>query len=131
MYSDPIADYLTRIRNAAKAGHSAVVMPASRMKEEMSRVLKETGFIRDYRRVSGEPQPSLTVFLKYGRDKRCAINSIRRKSRPGLRCYVGVEQLPRVLNGLGVAILSTSRGVMTNQEAGKLRVGGEVLCEVY
>lgn len=130
MYTDPIADYLTRIRNAAKARHVSVTMPFSKLKGEMSRVLKASGFIRDYRVEEAAQQHALTVFLKYKADKRCVIAFIKRISTPGLRRYVGRQNLPRVMNGLGIAILSTSRGVMTNKQASDLNVGGEVLCEV-
>ena len=130
MYTDPIADYLTRIRNAAKARHVAVSMPYSRLKEQISRVLRDSNFIRGYRVEEADPQRVLTLLLKYKRDKQSVISSIRRVSTPGLRHYVGVQDMPRVLNGLGIAVLSTSRGVVTGKEAIRLNVGGEVLCEV-
>ena len=133
MYTDPIADYLTRIRNAITAGHRIVDLPASRLKVAVSAVLKEKGFIRDYR-VQKEkyPQGLLQIALKYDPEtKQNAIVSLQRISKPGLRKYVSRKELPRVLNGLGIAILSTSKGVISDKDARRAKVGGEVLCHVY
>jgi small subunit ribosomal protein S8 len=131
--TDPIADLLTRIRNAIMAGHKVVEIPASNLKQEIARILFEKGYILGYKIVDGEGSiKSLKIALKYNaRSKKPAIKSIQRISRPGLRRYVGVEDMPRVLNGLGVAILSTSKGLMTDKEARKEKIGGEVLCYVY
>jgi small subunit ribosomal protein S8 len=131
--TDPIADLLTRIRNALMAGHKVVEAPASNLKKEIARILFEKGYILSYKIVDGEgPVKTLKIALKYNsKNKKPAIKSIQRISRPGLRKYVGVEDMPRVLNGLGVAILSTSKGLMTDKEARKEKIGGEVLCYVY
>ncbi len=131
--TDPIADLLTRIRNAIMAGHKVVEAPASNLKKEVARILFEKGYILGYKVVEGEGvQATLKIALKYNpKSKKSAIKSIQRVSRPGLRKYVGAEEMPRVLNGLGVAILSTSRGLMTDKEARKENIGGEVLCYVY
>jgi small subunit ribosomal protein S8 len=131
--TDPIADLLTRIRNAAMAGHKVVEAPASGTKTEIARILFEKGYILSYKVVEGDnPQGILKIALKYNpRNKKPAIKSIRRVSRPGLRHYKGSDDLPRVLNGLGIAIISTSRGLMTDKEARKENIGGEVLCYVY
>jgi small subunit ribosomal protein S8 len=129
--TDPVADLLTRIRNAAKEGHEKLEVPASRLKANVVRVLKEEGFIRNFRlhRESGHPQ--IRVYLKFDESGRSVIQGIRRSSRPGLRRYVGHSEIPRPLGGAGVAILSTSKGVMTGQRARLDRVGGELLCEVW
>jgi len=131
--TDPIADLLTRIRNAIMAGHKVVEAPASNLKKEIARILFEKGYILGYKVVEEEnSHPVLKIALKYNaRSKQSAIKSIERISRPGLRKYVGAEEMPRVLNGLGVAILSTSKGLMTDKEAKKENIGGEVLCYVY
>jgi small subunit ribosomal protein S8 len=131
--TDPIADLLTRIRNAIMAGHKVVEAPASNLKKEVARILFEKGYILGYKVVEGEGvQDTLKIALKYSpKSKKPAIKSIQRVSRPGLRKYVGAEEMPRVLNGLGVAILSTSKGLMTDKEARKENIGGEVLCYVY
>jgi len=131
--TDPIADLLTRIRNAILAGHKVVEAPASNLKKEIARILFEKGYILSYKLVEGEGKvKTLKIALKYNpKNKKPAIKSIQRASRPGLRQYVGVDEMPRVLNGLGVAILSTSRGLMTDKEAKKENIGGEVLCYVY
>ena len=131
--TDPIADLLTRIRNAIMAGHKVVEAPASNLKKEIARILFEKGYILSYKVVEGNgPQGVLKIALKYNaRNKKPAIKEIQRASRPGLRQYAGTEELPRVLNGLGVAIISTSRGLMTDKEARKEKIGGEVLCYVY
>ncbi len=131
--TDPIADLLTRIRNALMAGHKVVEAPASNLKKEIARILFEKGYILSYKLIEGENgQGTLKIALKYNpRSKQPAIKSIQRASRPGLRKYSGADELPRVLNGLGIAIISTSRGLMTDKEARKENVGGEVLCYVY
>ncbi len=130
MMTDPIADMLTRLRNAAKANHAETTLPASKLKTALAEILKQEGFIDDFRLEDGMPQ-SLTIRLKYGRDRRPAFLGIRRASRPGRRFYVGHRDIPRVQNGMGVAILSTSVGIMTDRDARHKRVGGEVLCEVW
>jgi small subunit ribosomal protein S8 len=131
--TDPIADLLTRIRNAIMAGHKVVEAPASNLKKEVARILFEKGYILSYKVVDGENSMGiLKIALKYNsKSKKPAIKKIQRASRPGLRLYVGVDEMPRVLNGLGVAIISTSRGLMTDKEAKKENIGGEVLCYVY
>ena len=130
MMTDPIADMLTRIRNAAQAQHEHTVLPSSNLKAQLAEILKQEGFIDDYR-VEDGVQKSLTIFLKYGRDRQSAFVGMRRSSRPGRRFYVGHHDIPRVQNGMGVAILSTSAGIMTDRDARNKRVGGEVLCEVW
>lgn len=130
--TDPIADYLTRIRNAVMANHKVVDIPASNIKKDMTRILFEKGYILNYKFEEEGPQGNIKIALKYNRDtKTNAIKSLERISRPGLRKYVDNAHLPRVLNGLGVAIISTSQGVMTDKEARSLNIGGEVLCYVY
>ncbi len=131
--TDPIADYLTRLRNAIQAGHRVVEIPSSRIKQEITKVLFDKGYILNYKFENvDECRATIKVALKYDlAQKNNAIKSLKRVSRPGLRRYVGYRDLPRVLNGLGIAILSTSRGVMTDKEARELKVGGEVLCYVY
>jgi small subunit ribosomal protein S8 len=131
--TDPIADLLTRIRNAIMAGHKVVEAPASNLKKEVARILFEKGFILSYKVVEGDgPQGVLKIALKYNlKSKKPAIKEIQRVSRPGLRQYVGFDEMPRVLNGLGIAIISTSRGLMTDKEAKREKIGGEVLCYVY
>ena len=130
--TDPIADLLTRIRNAIMAGHKVVEAPASNLKKEVARILHEKGYILSYKVTEEGKQGTLKIALKYNlRSKQPAIKSIRRVSRPGLRQYAGVEDMPRVLNGLGIAIISTSKGLMTDKEARKENIGGEVLCYVY
>lgn len=131
--TDPIADLLTRIRNAIMAGHKVVEAPASNLKKEIARILFEKGYILSYKVTEEEgKQGTLKIALKYNlRSKQPAIKGIRRISRPGLRQYTGVEDMPRVLNGLGIAIISTSKGLMTDKEAKKENIGGEVLCYVY
>jgi small subunit ribosomal protein S8 len=132
MYSDPISDYLTRIRNAAKANHKVVEIPASNLKKEITKILFDKGYILNFKFVEDEKQGIIKIALKYDQlTKKPAITSIQRASRPGLRRYNGAKQLPRVLNGLGIAILSTSKGVITDKEAKKLNVGGEVICYVH
>ena len=131
--TDPIADLLTRIRNAIMAGHKVVEAPASNLKKEIARILFEKGYILSYKVVEGETvQGVLKIALKYNsKSKLPAIKEIQRASRPGLRKYTGVDEMPRVLNGLGIAIISTSKGLMTDKEAKKEKIGGEVLCYVY
>lgn len=131
--TDPIADYLTRLRNAIHAGHRVVEVPSSKMKREITKILFEQGYILNYKFEEGStPQGTIKIALKYDPiDKVCAIKGLKRVSRPGLRQYTGYKDMPRVLNGLGIAILSTSHGVMTNKEAKDQKVGGEVLCYVY
>lgn len=133
MNTDPIADYLTRIRNAIKARHRIVEIPASKLKREITRVLHEKGYIQNFKFDSeASVQGIIKIALKYNPEtKESAIMHIQRVSKPGLRKYVTSDKLPRVLNGLGIAIMSTSSGVMTDKEAKKLNVGGEVLCYVY
>ena len=131
--TDPIADLLTRIRNAIMAGHKVVEAPASNLKKEIARILFEKGYILSYKVVDGKnAQGKLKIALKYNpKSKQPAIKALQRISRPGLRHYAGVDDLPRVLNGLGIAIISTSKGLMTDKEARKEKIGGEVLCYVY
>lgn len=132
MYSDPIADYLTRVRNAQMAKHKVVVIPASNMKKEITKILYDKGYILNYKFEDEGPQGNIKVALKYHpKTKKPAITSIQRVSTPGLRQYAGAGELPRVLNGLGIAILSTSQGVITDKEARKLNIGGELICNVY
>lgn len=131
--TDPISDYLTRLRNAIKANHKVVEIPASNLKKEITKVLFDKGYILNYKFEQGaNPQGTIKIALKYSPEtKESAISSLERISTPGLRQYRGTDNLPKVLNGLGVAILSTSKGVITDKEARKLNVGGEVLCYVY
>ncbi len=130
MLTDPIADMLTRIRNAQMARHRRVDMPLSKLKVEIARLLKENHYIHDYKVLEDGPHPVLRLYLKYFQDKP-VIRELRRVSKPGLRQYVGVEEIPRVRNGLGMALLSTSRGVMTDREARAAKVGGELLAIVW
>jgi small subunit ribosomal protein S8 len=131
MFTDPIADYLTRIRNAQAARHKVVEIPASNLKKEITRILHEKGYILNYKVDEGAPGV-IKIALKYNlKTKSPAITDIQRVSSPGHRKYSSTDELPRVLNGLGIAILSTSHGVMTDKEARKENVGGEVLCYVY
>ena len=130
--TDPIADYLTRVRNAYLAKHKIVEIPASKMKMEITRILHEKGYILSYKLVEGTPYNTIKIALKYHPEtKQAAVKKIMRVSTPDLRRYVGVEDMPRVLNGMGIAILSTSKGVITDKEAKDMNVGGEVLCYVY
>lgn len=133
MYTDPIADYLTRIRNAVKANHRIVEVPASNLKKEMTKILFDKGYISNYKFEDTENRQGLIkIALKYNAvTKMPAITTIRRISKPGLRKYVKADGIPRVINGLGIAIVSTSRGLMTDKEARQLNVGGEVICYVY
>jgi small subunit ribosomal protein S8 len=130
--TDPIADYLTRLRNAIRANHRVVDIPASNIKKEMTKILFEKGYILNYKFEEVGPQGNIKIALKYDKvTKTSAIKGLRRVSKPGLRKYTGSENLPRVLNGLGIAILSTSKGLMSDKEARSEKVGGEVLCYVY
>ncbi|MGB9698283.1 MAG: 30S ribosomal protein S8 [Thermodesulfobacteriota bacterium] len=130
--TDPLADMLTRIRNANKAKHEKVDVPASNLKAQIARILKEEGYIKNYKLIKDGRQGILRIYLKYEGDrKNPVITGLKRISRPGLRCYVKKEDIPQVLRGLGTAILSTSKGVLTDKEARKLNVGGELLCEVW
>jgi len=132
LVTDPIADYLTRLRNAISARHKVVEIPASNVKKSITKILYEKGYILSYKFEDDGIQGVVKIALKYDPEtKVSAIKSLRRVSRPGLRKYVPKDELPRVLNGLGIAILSTSLGVMTDKEAHKLNVGGEVLCYIY
>jgi small subunit ribosomal protein S8 len=131
MLNDPIADMLTRIRNANRALHETTTMPTSRMKVEIARVLKDEGYIKDYRVETGEAFDTLVVELKYGRSRERVITDLRRISKPGRRVYAKNDRLPRVLGGMGTAIMSTSRGLVTSRTAQELGVGGEVLCFVW
>ncbi|MFZ5468050.1 MAG: 30S ribosomal protein S8 [Myxococcota bacterium] len=129
--NDPVGDMLTRIRNASRARHDKVVIPASKLKLQVAKVLKDEGYIADYVHHERKPQGEISVVLKYGPDRAPAITGIKRVSKPGLRRYVSVREVPRVLGGMGVAILSTSKGVMVDHEARKQSVGGELICTVY
>ena len=130
--TDTIADFLTRVRNAVQANHRLVEIPASNLKKEITKILKEKGYILDFKFEDDNKQGMIKIALKYHPvTKIPAIRSIQRISRPGLRQFAGMDRMPRVLNGLGIAILSTSKGVMTDKEARDMKVGGEVLCYVY
>ncbi len=129
--TDPIADFLTRIRNAAKANHRKVDIPASRMKLMLTKLLLTYGFIKDYLLIRDNKQGVIRIYLKYDENEKCVINGLKRISRPGQRKYVGVDNIPRVYNNIGLAILSTSKGIITDRDARKLAVGGEVLCYVW
>ncbi len=128
--TDPIASFLTRIRNAQSAAHEAVETPATKVNEAIAKILKEEGYINDYMRLDDRRQGLIRIELKYV-DKKPSIKKIDRVSRPGRRVYCGASEIPRVLRGLGVAIVSTSRGIMTDKQARAKNVGGEVLCSVY
>ncbi len=130
--TDPIADYLTRLRNAISAKHRVVEIPASNLKKEITKILFDKGYILNYTFIEEGPQGTIKVALKYDAvNKVNAIKSLKRVSTPGLRKYTGYKDMPRVINGLGIAIISTSKGVMTDKEASELKIGGEVLCYVY
>ncbi|GIV57399.1 MAG: 30S ribosomal protein S8 [Bacteroidetes bacterium] len=129
--TDPVGDYLTRLRNGQQARHRHVDVPASRLKRAITQILLDKGYIRNYLDIDDGKQGLLRIYLKYGSDGTPAIRDLKRVSRPGLRRFVGARELPRVRNGLGVAIISTSRGVMTDKEARRLNIGGEVLAYVY
>ena len=130
MTTDPIADMLARLHNAALARHERTEMPSSNLRLSIAKLLKEEGYVDDVRETEG-PKKVLTVVMRYGRDRQAAIDGLRRVSRPGRRVYVRHDQIPRVRNGYGIAILSTSRGVMTDRQCRKATVGGELLCEVW
>ena len=129
--ADPIADMLTRIRNANTARHESVEVPASRMKVEIARVLYEQGYVANYEVKPGSPGDVITIELKYGKDRERVISGIRRVSKPGRRIYANRETLPKVLGGLGTAVISTSKGIVTSAEAKRLGVGGEVVCFIW
>lgn len=130
--TDPIADFLTRLRNAIQAKHRVVEVPASNLKKDITKILFDQGYILNYKFEEDGPQGSIKIALKYNpQSKVNAIKSLTRVSRPGMRKYTGYREMPRVINGLGIAIISTSKGVMTNKEAAELKIGGEVLCFVY
>ena len=132
MNTDPIADYLTRIRNAVRANHGVVEIPASNLKKEMTKILFDQGYILSYKFDDSTSQGSIKIALKYTKDtKESVIKKIQRISKPGLRKYASSSEMPRILNGLGIAIVSTSHGVMTGKQAQRENVGGEVLCYVY
>lgn len=129
--NDPVGDMLTRLRNASRARHDKVVLPGSILKEQVAKVLKEEGFIADYTTHQRKPQNELTLVLKYGPDREPVITGISRISKPGLRKFTAARNIPRVLGGMGISILTTSRGVMVDHEARKQKVGGELICTVY
>ena len=131
MMSDPIADLLTRIRNASRAEHEKVDIPASKLKVRITELLKEEGFIKNYRLIEDDKQGVLRVYLKYGAGNEKMISGLVRVSRPGRRVYVAKDEIPTILGGMGVAILSTSRGIMTDRDSRKQQVGGEVLAYVW
>ena len=130
--TDPIADFLTRLRNAIQAKHRVVEVPAANLKKDITKILFDQGYILNYRFVEDGPQGTIKIALKYNpQTKVSAIKSLTRVSKPGMRKYTGYREMPRVINGLGIAIISTSKGVMTNKAAAELKIGGEVLCYVY
>ena len=129
--TDPVADFLTRVRNAIRSRQQKVDVPASKLKLEIARILKEEGFIANFKATEEEGKKVLRVYLKYGPNNDAVISSVQRISRPGCRVYVGRDEIPRVLGGMGINILTTPRGVMTGRDARKRGVGGEVLCEVW
>jgi small subunit ribosomal protein S8 len=131
MMTDPVADMLTRIRNANRALHETAEMPSSRLKVEIARLLKDEGYVKDYRVVKGETFDTLVVELKFGQNRERVITDLKRVSKPGRRIYARKDRLPRVLGGMGTALLSTSRGVVTSRQAQELGVGGEVICFVW
>lgn len=132
MNTDPISDYLTRIRNAQMAGHRVVEIPASNMKKRITEILFDQGYITNFKFEDDNKQGNIKIALKYNAvSKLPAMKSLNRVSSPGLRKYVGTDNLPKIINGLGIAILSTSRGVMTNKDAKRLKVGGEVICYIF
>jgi small subunit ribosomal protein S8 len=129
--SDPLADFLTRIRNAGMVRYETVDVPMSNLKVDVAKVLREEGYIKDYQIIEDSKQGILRIELKYGPNDELVISGIRRVSKPGLRQYVKADDIPKVLSGLGISILSTSKGVMTDREARRLRIGGEILCEAW
>jgi small subunit ribosomal protein S8 len=131
-FTDPVGDMLTRIRNASSARHEKVLVPASRLKLRIAEVLRDEGFIKDFVvHKDDKKQGAITIVLKYSTDREPAISDIKRVSKPGLRRYVAIDHIPRVLNGMGIAILSTSKGLMVDREARKQKVGGELICTVW
>ncbi len=131
MMTDPIADMLIRIKNALMARHKTVVIPASKIKLEIARILKEEGYIEDFKYIDEKPQGKIEIVLKYDENKKPVIAGVKRVSKPGRRIYKGYKDLPKVLDGLGIAIISTSQGIMTDHEARRRKVGGEILCEIW
>ena len=131
MYTDPIADYLTRVRNAVRANHRVVEIPASNLKKAITKILFDQGYVLSYKFDDSSVQGTIKIALKYDENKQSVIRKIERVSKPGLRKYVSSTEMPRVLNSLGVAIISTSKGVMTGKQARRENVGGEVICSVY
>jgi small subunit ribosomal protein S8 len=131
LINDPIADMLTRIRNAQVARHDSITLPASNMKKSIAKILLEEGYVRNIDFINDGPQGSIKIALKYTPDRQCVIGGLKRISKPGLRVYAKSDQIPKVLGGLGIAIISTSKGVMTDKEARKNAVGGEVLCYIW
>ena len=131
MISDPIADMLTRVRNALTARHPKVDVPASKLKTEIARILKEEGYIANFKVAEEGPKRTIKIYLKYSADNSPVISNIERVSRPGCRVYVGQQEIPRVLGGLGINILTTPRGVMTGRTAHREKVGGEILCRIW
>jgi small subunit ribosomal protein S8 len=131
MVTDPVADMLTRVRNGSLAEHEKVDIPASRLKVRLAEILKEEGFIKNFRLIEDKRQGVLRIYLKYGPGQERVISGLRRVSKPGRRLYVGADRIPSVLGGMGVAILSTPRGLLTDRESRKAKVGGEVLCYVW
>lgn len=129
--TDPIADMLTRVRNALSARHAKVDVPASNLKVEVARILKDEGFVMNYKVIGEGANRAIRIYLKYGPDEERIITKIERVSKPGCRVYVGRDDIPNVLGGMGVNILSTSRGVMTGRDARRLGIGGEILCRIY
>ncbi len=132
--TDPIADMLTRIRNAIMVGHSYVVVPGSKMKSAIAKILRDEGFIENYNVTKDRPQPMIRIWLKYAgdkKDRRSVITGLKRVSKPGRRVYAGKKDIPWVLSGMGIAVLSTSRGIMTGKKARRLGIGGEVLCHIW
>jgi small subunit ribosomal protein S8 len=134
MMTDPVADMLTRVRNALKAGHTSVVVPSSKLKLAVLNIMKEQGFIQSYDVIPDHPQPQVRVWLRYigeRKERRSVISGLKRISKPGCRIYVGHDEIPWVMSGLGIAVLSTPKGVLTDRQARKLGVGGEVMCYVW
>lgn len=129
--TDPIADMLTRIRNANLAGHDEVVVPSSKIKESIADILKEEGYISGFEKIEDNKQGMLKIFMKYGEDRAKVINGIKKISKPGLKVYAKADQIPRVLGGLGIAVISTSKGVISDVQARKEHIGGEVICYVW
>lgn len=129
--TDPIADMLTRVRNANQMRYNEVIVPSSKMKIEITKILKSEGFIADYKVEKGEVQDNIIITLKYGKNKERVISGLKRISKPGLRVYAKAEEIPTVLNGLGISIVSTSKGIMTGKEARKENLGGEVLAYIW